>query len=445
MDEDIIITNHSSLQYYMYTNGSIFDREVINKNILKDYNISSLFLDIGEFNINRSNRYTYYLKQQQDKVYLLSIQPKVLPVLIDDNMIIKSDTLEDEDREIVNLLFKIQQFVILKHTYNRYIGLADKYIIFYNVQYGENELITYNIESVMDVTTITIEDMGKLIKIKEKFFGKYEHEWDQFLELVQVCNKIFSKDKVNITGSNKTLMIKDKETKPVISIESIKAVTENKKEAINRVPKTVKDINQSHELDIELVDEVYKNISNKKYTNIEKEYIAKYINMIKGIEKEREFNKYWSKKNPDKIKKIIARPILQFIFEDVLNWNENDIYNQFSSSLLISYKLDKMWVHVFNNIAVDAVLLIYPEMKVFLFKSLSIFTWYYVRSHNGVEHAKETLKWIVKTENIDISSRKNIITTDWHEILAKYELQNIITGSLYKKNISLFLEEIFDI
>lgn len=451
MDENLIITNHSILQYYIYTNGNIFDREIIKKNILTNYNMSMSFINVGEFNINKSNRYTYYLKRQHEKNYLLSINPRLSPILINDNTIIKSDTLADEEREIVNLLFKIKQFVIVKNRYNKFIGLADKFIIFYNVQYGENELITYNIEDVMDITTITIEDMGKLIKIKERFFNKYGHEWDQFLELVQVCNKIFSKEIIKVKSEVKQTIVEDKKEEivivkqvekvdkieekiipatkvevkkesKIIGIESKKTVVpkvieikEDKKDALKVVKetkkiKTVKNmrsIKLTYDVDIHVIEKVYENINNKQYTIIEKKYIVRYISMMKGTLDEREFNRYWSKANDDKTKKNIAKPILRFLFEDILEWDETDIYNQFTSSLLMSYKLDKMLMHVFNSIAIDTVIFLHPKMKIFLFKSLNLFTWYYIRSKNGVEHAKETIHWIIKIEKIE--DRKSVV------------------------------------
>ena len=89
MDDTVSITNHSLLEYYIYNNGNITETNLIKNNILKDYNMSNVFLDIKNFKILQSNRYLYYTQKKHDIKYLLSMHPKMLPILINDNTIIK--------------------------------------------------------------------------------------------------------------------------------------------------------------------------------------------------------------------------------------------------------------------------------------------------------------------------------------------------------------------
>lgn len=457
---NLIIINHSVLQYYIYTNGNIVDRKIIDANIIKDYNMSSVLLKVNTFTITQSNRFVYYTQQNNNTTNLLALHPKILPILIDLNMIIKSDTLIDEDRVIVNNLFNIQQFIIVKHEYNKYIALADKYIVFYNVQYG-NELVTYNIEKVMNMTTIAFSDFNEYMKIKEKYFSNKKYEWEQFFNLIDVCNRIFYINQTKIDNHvpkidviekeiNTNIQVKDKEVdnKEIQRTENniINNIIEKPKFAtVIKNIESVKSEKLIYNIDISHIIKVYKNLDRKKYLTTQLEYIHKYVEALKDRTNEREFNKLWIKKIDDNTKKITSKTILMFLFNDILSWKEKDIYEKFSSVLLRTYKLDRMLIQVFDAIAIDTVLLIYPNMKVFLFKSLNLFTWYYVRNRNGVEHTKETIEWIVKNDNIDISSEQKILSVNWFDVLLQYDLQTILIGSMYKKNLQLFFKEIFNI
>lgn len=464
-ENEIIITNHALLQYYLYTNGTVTDNKIMCKNILRDYDVSNIYTQLDNITITQSNKFNYYFSDK----YLLSLHPKFIPVLIDNNTLIKSDELVNEDRNIINLLFKIQQIIIVRHEYNKYIGFADKFVIFYNIQYGENNLVTFNVESIINVSDIHVSEINRLIKIKETYFNDKEYEWEQFINLIEVGDRIFKNNNViykdnksikTIKKSNENINIEIIKKEDVVTANITKNNIIDKEEEKNtfvligntkiytiigkKLPLISKKL--SYKVDVNKIINEYGNIVKNNLYNIEdKTIISKYIDALKDDTKTKDFNKYWSIKIPKPKQKSYAKTIMIFLFNNILHWNKQDIYNKFSSVMLRDYKLDKMLTRVFDSVAINVVLNIYPDMQVFLFKSLNLFTWYYVRQRDGVEHVKDTINWIAKNDKIDISTKDKILKTNWFDVLSKYDLQNILTCSLYKSNLQLFFKEIFNI
>lgn len=431
-----LISNHSLLQYYIYTNGSVTDTKIIENNILRDLNVANVFTKVDNIIIKQSNRYCYYIVNDEHQQIILGVHPKLVPILLDTNTILKANTLIEKDRDIINLLFKIQQFIIVRHEYNRYIGLADRFIIFYNIYYGENKLTTYNVERVIDMTTLVFDDFNTFVEIKEQFFNDKEYEWIQFMSLVTICNKILKSDLDMQKAVDK---VEDSKDNKAVDINNMKIAT------------TIKTIKPKKEEEYIVKINMDTMIKSKKYLNKnsynkkERDMLTLYIDTFIDKNNLKEFNKLWSKRVDIQTRKNNARLVVMFLFNDVLFWSNNDIYKYTSSELFKKYNLERMLIQVFDGGIGNAITSIYPRMQIFLFKSLQLFTWYYIRSKNGVERVKETIDWIIQSEDLDISTPEKIVAIDWFDVLYKYDLQAILIGSMYKKDIKLFLKEIFNI